>query len=182
MAQNLNRQMKRQTARLILRIPEMADFDAYADMWADEGVNRFISGKTWPRNESWKKFVSNVGHWKLMGYGQWSVLRKDTGEYVGQVGFFDANRDLGDDFDNDREAGWVLAPGADGRGYATEAMLSAHEWMDQQAFGGRTVCMMDAGYPASRRVAEKCGYTEMRRTDDQYGAVVLFERVASDSG
>lgn len=171
--------MRLETERLILRVPELPDFDAFAAMWADENVNRFISGKTWPRNESWKKFTGNVGHWALLGYGQWSVLRKDSGEYVGQVGFFDADRDLGPDFDNDREAGWVLAPGADGQGYATEAMQIAHSWMDKQPFGGRTVCMMDVDYPASRRVAEKCGYVEMRRTEDTFGAVVLFERMTS---
>lgn len=170
--------MRLETNRLILRVPEMADFDPFADMWADEGVNKHISGKTWPREASWNKFKGNVGQWALMGYGQWSVLSKDTDQYVGQVGFFDAARGLGDDFDNDRESGWVLAPNSDGRGYATEAMLAAHAWIDKQSFGGRTVCMMDANYPASRRVADKCDYTEMRRTSDEFGDVVLLERMA----
>lgn len=167
-----------ETDRLILRVPEMADFDAFADMWADESVNKHISGKTWPRDASWGKFKSNVGQWALMGYGQWSLISKADGHYVGQVGFFDADRGMGADFDTCREAGWVLAPDQDGQGYATEAMLTAHAWIDQQRFGGRTVCMMDANYLASRRVADKCGYTELRRTSDDFGDVVLLERLA----
>ena len=166
------------TERLILRIPELADFDTFADMWADEGVNRHISGKTYSRNESWPKFAANVGRWQLLGYGQWSVIHKITGVYLGQVGFFDAHRGIGEDFDKDREAGWVMTPAAQGNGYATEALHAAHEWFDPQAFGGRTVCMMDANYPATRRVAEKCGYMELRRTSDEHGEVLLMERLA----
>ena len=166
-----------ETERLVLRIPVMADFDAFAAMWADESVNKHITGKTWSRKESWGKFCGNVGAWALKGYGQWSVVHKETDSYLGQVGFFDADRGIGDDFDKDREAGWVFMPKAHGQGYATEAMQAALNWFDAQEFGDRIVCMMDADYAATWRVAQKCGFSEMRRTSDEHGDVLLMERL-----
>ncbi len=164
------------TERLTLRIPAMQDFDAFATMWADEDVNKHITGKVWPRKLSWEKFCANVGAWHLKGFGQWSVILSADASYLGQVGFFDADRDLGEDFDNDREAGWVFAPHAHGQGYATEAMQAAFHWFDTQEYGQRTVCMMDPDYVATHRVADKCGFVEMRRTVTESGPLLLMER------
>ncbi len=166
-----------ETDRLILRVPEMSDFNGFAAMWADEGVNRYISGKTFSRKESWPKFAANVGRWQLLGYGEWSVIDRASGAYLGQVGFFDADREIGADFDKDHEAGWVLTPAAHGKGVATEAMLAAHAWLDASAFAGRTVCMMDPTYAATRRVAVKCGYVDLRRVTNEMGELQLMERV-----
>ncbi|MEW7001648.1 hypothetical protein M5585_22635 [Serratia ureilytica] len=35
-----------------------------------------------------------AGHWALLGYGNWAVRDKQSGEYLGSIGFFDGLRDI----------------------------------------------------------------------------------------
>jgi|LGVE01.1.fsa_nt_gb RimJ/RimL family protein N-acetyltransferase len=165
-----------ETGRLILRPPVAEDLDAFAKMWADAEVLKNIPIEPQSRGQSWGGLMRIAGCWALKGYGQWMVLDKTSGKFIGQAGFFDAWRDLGPDFDNHREAGWVFTPAASGKGLATEAMSAALGWMDTQSFGHHTVCMIGAGHSASIRVAEKCGYTLMRETADEHGDIVLMTR------
>ena len=95
---------------------------------------------------------------------------------MGVIGFFDAYRGLGADFDNYRELGYVLNVAHKGKGYATEACFAALGWMDRKPFGNRTVCMMGAEHAASILVAEKCGYTLLREAVDEHGAIHLMTR------
>lgn len=61
-------------------------------------------------------FLRNAGHWHMAGFGQWGVLQQSNRKLIGQAGFFYGNREMGDDFDGFPEAGWVLAPEAQGQG------------------------------------------------------------------
>ena len=127
------------------------------------------------RAESWPPFLRIAGSWTILGYGSWLVFEK-TGEFVGVVGFFDAARGHGEDFDEVRELGYVLRPAHSGKGYATEASIAALNWMDRQSFGSHTVCMMGVNHSRSIRVAEKCGYTLLRKAKDEHGDIVLMIR------
>jgi RimJ/RimL family protein N-acetyltransferase len=93
----------------------------------------------------------------------------------GQVGFFFAKRDLGADFDDFPEAGWVLAPEAHGQGYGIEAVLAAHDWFDR-VVTGRLVCMIDPRNTRSILIAEKLGYRHMRDDTCAGDPVKLYER------
>ena len=116
-----------------------------------------------------------AGSWTISGYGTWLVFEK-TGAFVGVVGFIDALRGYGPDFDDYLELSYVLGPAHNGKGYATEASLAALGWMERQSFGSHTVCLIGEGHAASIRVAEKCGYTPLRETKDEYGAIRLMIR------
>ena len=74
------------------------------------------------------------------------------------------------------EIGWVLAPHAHGRGYATEAVQAAVAWGDQHFGATRTVCLIHPENLRSIRVAEKCGYKELHRTTYKGQPTTLFER------
>ena len=165
-----------ETERLILRPPVEGDLDAFAKMWADAETLKHIPIDPNTRGQSWGGLMRIAGCWALKGYGQWMVLDKTSGEFLGTAGFFDAMRDLGPDFDAHREAGWVFTPEASGKGFATEALQAALGWMDRQGFGNKTVCMMGAGHGASIRVAEKCGYLLLREAQDEHGPVRLMAR------
>jgi RimJ/RimL family protein N-acetyltransferase len=59
------------TDRLILRGMARADFTAFAAVWQEPEVMRFLGRKPRPRSESWAAFLRNAGGWALgQGYGR----------------------------------------------------------------------------------------------------------------
>ena len=155
------------TQRLTLRGMRPEDFKRYAEIWAMPEVVQHISGEPWPRSKAWDAFLRNAGHWQITGFGQWAVQRHGAPEMSGQVGFFYAKRDLGEDFDPYPEAGWVLCPDAHGQGFGMEAARAAHDWFDR-VITGHLVCMIAPEHTASLRIAEAMGYEVMR--DATYAA------------
>lgn len=165
-----------ETERLVLRGQRRDDLEAFAALWGDPEVTRFIGGKPSTREESWTRLLRGIGHWEEMGFGPWIVCEKATGRLVGDIGFANFQRSLEPAFGDTPEIGWVMSPAAHGKGYATEAVLAAVAWGDEHFDGDRTVCIIDPENTPSRRVAEKAGYREFGRTDYR-GEVVLLERI-----
>jgi RimJ/RimL family protein N-acetyltransferase len=165
-----------ETERLRLRAHTAADFDASAAMWADERVTRFIGGRPSAREDSWRRFMTFPGHWALLGFGYWLIEEKASGAYVGDGGFADFKRDLGEYVFDAPEQGWALSPAMHGKGYATEATSAMIRWAEKHF--GRTdfVCMIDPDNAPSLRVADKLGYREFARTEYKGAASVLFRR------
>lgn len=163
------------TPRLTLRAMRSEDFARYAEIWATPEVVTHISGKPWPKAQSWDAFLRNAGHWQIVGFGQWAVQPRGTRVMAGQTGFFFGSRGFGDDFDPFPEAGWVLAPEAQGSGLGLEAARAAHDWFDR-VVTGRTVCMITARNDASLRLADALGYGRLRETEVDGETVVLMTR------
>lgn len=167
------------TERLILRGHTADDFPSCAALWGDPQVVRFISAAPSTASESWARLLRYAGHWALLGYGFWAVEERASGRYVGEVGLADFKRDIGPGFDGTPEAGWVLAPWAHGKGYATEAAQAALAWGEQTLGMKRAVCMIDPAHAGSLRVAEKCGFRKFAETTYKETPVVLLERMTS---
>jgi RimJ/RimL family protein N-acetyltransferase len=161
------------TERLTMRGHRREDFEDCAAMWGDPVVTRFIGGKPSTREQAWARLLRYVGHWALLGFGYWVVCEKGTGRFVGEVGFANFKRDIEPPLGDDPEMGWVLAPWAFGKGFATEAVQAARVWMDEDFRAPRTVCMIDPENVASLRVAEKCGYREFTRTRADKPVILL---------
>lgn len=164
------------TERLVLRGFRAADFARFAEMWATPAVVRYLGMAPRGVGESWKAFLAIAGNWALLDMGQWAIAEQATGRVIGQTGFFSGHRQLGADFDAAPECGWVLAPEAWGKGYASEAVGAAHGWFDVQGFGGRSHAMIAAGHRASEAVARRVGYRLFRTADDGSGPLGLFAR------
>lgn len=165
------------TARLTLRGHRASDLDDVLALWSDPEVTRYIGGKTSNREEVWARLLRYIGHWAFAGYGFWIVCERATGRFVGEVGMADFKRELSVSFEGAPEAGWVLAPSAQGRGYATEAMSAALAW--NAARHPRTVCLIDLDNAPSRRVAAKLGYREITQAEYKGTPVGVFERSTS---
>ncbi|XDA96568.1 GNAT family N-acetyltransferase [Sulfitobacter sp. LCG007] len=165
------------TARLTLRGMRPEDFGRFAEIWSMPEVVHHIDEAPWPRSKAWASFLRNAGHWQITGFGQWAIQRHRTTEMSGQVGFFYGKRDLGPDFDDFPEAGWVLEPSAQGLGLGLEAAKAAHEWFDR-VITGRLVCMVAPEHRSSVRLAQKLGYVAMRDAEYAGSAVTLMERRA----
>ncbi|MGK9232154.1 GNAT family N-acetyltransferase [Inquilinus limosus] len=169
-----------ETERLVLRPHRAEDFDDLAAMWADPGVTRFIGGRPSTSEESWARLLRYGGLWSLLGLGYWAVRDRASGRFVGEVGFADFRRGLGPDFDGAPEAGWILAPWAQGRGLAGEAVRAALAWADARGWA-RSVCIIDPENSPSLRLAEARGYREIRRVTYKDHPVILLERRGSSN-
>lgn len=163
------------TQRLILRPPERADSAEHAATWADPDVVRHIGGTLRDAQDAWFALLRARALWDFLGYGYWIIRERKTETYVGEVGFADFKRGMSPDLSGDPEAGWVLAKSAWGKGYATEAVAAAHNWLDETR-PGRSTCIIDPDNAASIKVAAKAGYREIALTDYKDSPVIVFER------
>ncbi|RLP27769.1 N-acetyltransferase [Mesorhizobium sp. YM1C-6-2] len=165
-----------ETERTILRAHGLGDFEAYAAMWTDPVVTRFIGGKARSREETWVRLLRYVGMWPLIGYGFWAIEEKATGRFIGEAGFHDLKRDLVPSIEGTPEAGWALIPTTHGKGLATEVLGGIHAWAEGRPGFDRTVCIIDPGNAPSLAVARKLGYREKLRTAYHGQPTILLER------
>jgi RimJ/RimL family protein N-acetyltransferase len=164
-----------ETERLVLRAHRLDDFPAFAAIWADPIVVKHIGGKPSTEQASWMRMLRYPGHWSLVGFGFWALEEKASKRLAGEVGFMRFKREIEPSIGDTPEAGWVLAPWAHGKGYATEAVKAALAWKDAK-LGGKTVCLIDAANVGSFRVAEKCGFRRWVETSIEGTPAQLFER------
>jgi RimJ/RimL family protein N-acetyltransferase len=164
------------TERLILRPPVLDDFDEITAVYGDAGVVRHLGGRPFTREEAWARLMRHFGHWQFFGFGFWVLRDRQDGRYIGDVGLAYFRRDIEPAYEDAPEAGWVLAPWAQHRGFATEAACAAHDWLDDRLRPRRTVCIIEPENSGSIRVAQKCGYKEFARTTYKNSAIILFER------
>ena len=166
-----------ETERLILRPHGSRDLDDCAAMWGNPEVVRYIGGKPFTREEVWARLLRYAGHWQWLGFGFWAVEEKATGLFAGELGLAEFMRDLNPPIVGTPEVGWVLAPHAHGRGYATEAVRAALAWGDATLDGTRMVCLIDPENAASIRVAQKCGFGRPQPLTYKNHSTLLFERL-----
>ena len=165
-----------ETDRLRLRGHSLEDFPACAAMWADPAVSRQFGRNPFTEEESWTRLLRYVGHWALLGFGYWVVEEKASGKFAGDVGFADYKRDMESPVKGLPEIGWVLAPWAHGKGYATEAARAALRWGDEHFSPARTTCIISPDNLASIRVAEKCGFRDLQLTLYKGKPTIVFVR------
>ncbi|TYZ05449.1 GNAT family N-acetyltransferase [Hymenobacter lutimineralis] len=165
-----------ETPDLLLRAPRPEDLTEAAALHQDPAFYRYLGGNPNDEETVWRRMLSHLGHWVMLGYGSWALEEKATGRYVGTVGFFDVQRDLTPSIKGTPEAGWVLAPRLHGRGYASQALTAAHAWADAHFPSPRTTCIIDPDNEASLRLARKFGYQEFARPLYHNEPIVLLER------
>jgi RimJ/RimL family protein N-acetyltransferase len=165
-----------ETQRLTLTGQTLGDFQDSAALWADPEVTRFIGGRPFTESESWVRLIRNAGHWAALGFGMWVVRERESGRYVGEMGFHELRRDTTPSFHGVPEAGWVMNPFAHGKGYATEALTAIMGWCDTALKAPRTVCIIDPSNEASLRVASRIGYVEFARTSFNDHPTIILER------
>ena len=166
-----------ETSRLILRGHTLEDFPAYAAMWADPVVTRFIGGAPLSEEESWAKFMRIAGHWALLGYGFWAIEEKASSKRIGEAGVLNMKRATEPSFHGVPEIGWGLLPAVHGRGYATEAVKAILGWAEGHFGKVRMVCIIDPENGPSLRVAARCGFREYARTIYKGDPTVMLERL-----
>ena len=165
-----------ETERTILRAHRLDEFEAYAAMWADPAVTRFIGGKARTREESWIRFLRHPGMWSMIGYGFWAIEEKSSGRFIGEAGFHDLKRDLVPSIEGTPEAGWGLIPSAHGKGIASEVIGGILDWARDRPGFEKTVCIIDPDNAPSLALARKLGYRQKSITTYHGEPTILLER------
>jgi RimJ/RimL family protein N-acetyltransferase len=138
--------------RLVLRMFRESDLDAYAEMFADPEVVRYLGdGHRLSRDEAWRNLATIVGHWQLRGFGLWAVEEKHTEVLVGRVGCWQPEGWPG------LEIGWALRRQFWGKGYATEAALQAVDFAFNHLRRDRAISLIQPENSASIAVALRLG-------------------------
>ncbi len=165
-----------ETERLRLREQGLADLDAAAEFWSRPDVYRHIDGKPRAREEVWRRTLSNAGTWALFGYGSWWVETRD-GRFAGLFGFLQAEREMTPAFaPGEIEVGWSLAPEAQGKGYAFEALSAIFGWADEALPDRTFVCIISPENAPSLKLAAKVGFHKRGMASYQGKDVIQFER------
>jgi RimJ/RimL family protein N-acetyltransferase len=142
------------TERLLMRGWFEEDFEAWAEICADDEVMRSLGapgGLDAP--ESWKQIAMWVGHWELKGFGHWLLEHRETGELVGRAGLYQPAGWPG------LEVGWTVARPHWGKGYAPEAARAACAWAHDELGAEHIISLIEPSHTRSIRVAEKLGET-----------------------
>ena len=143
------------TARLLLRVPELVDAEALMGIiWDPEVVEHKQVTLLEPPGGldlALKNTNDMIRQWGLRGYGQWSVIEKVTGHVIGCVGFYHPHEWPGVDL------GWVLHRSRWGHGFATEAAAAALEWVWAHTQIDRIISLIAPDDRRSMRIATKIG-------------------------
>jgi RimJ/RimL family protein N-acetyltransferase len=144
-----------ETPRLLLRLPELADAEAFLAIHQDPEV---VAAKHVTLKEPLGGVdvaVRNINrilrHWESRGYGQWAVVRKAPGEVIGCVGFYHPDGWPGVDL------GWIFHRPHWGNGFATEASRAAIKWAWDGTKIDHIISLIAPDNLPSIRIATKIG-------------------------
>lgn len=165
------------TDRLLLRPPTLTDLDAYAPMFADAEVMRFIGDGSLRTPE---RVALSIERSRVLfersGVGIFLVTERETGAILGDCFVVPVMRSGADPKDPDdrgpeMELGYRLRRSAWGQGYASEAASAVLEWaLDPECAGlDRVIAVTHPANEASRRVLLKIGMEPVGLTNRFYG-------------
>lgn len=138
------------TPRLILRAPCLDDLDALALAMQDEETCRYIGGCQ-PRAMVWRALMSLIGAWHATGVSMFSVLRRDSGEWIGRIGPWQPEAWPGP------EVGWTLVRSSWGQGYAQEAAQACMDYVVDVLGWQQIIHTIDPGNIPSQKLAQRLG-------------------------
>jgi RimJ/RimL family protein N-acetyltransferase len=163
-----------ETGRLVVREYGPGDAVAVAVVVAAQEWAALPPGAPHDPAGVWRWLAADVHRFRAAGLGvHVAILDRDTGAYVGAMSLFNTDWRR-----RCTEVGYGVRSGRQGRGYLTEALSALTAWALSDGGVHRVELRSDPGNAASRRVAEKAGYTlEGSVTDPVSGAdMVLFSR------
>lgn len=139
-----------ETPRLLLRQPELGDWEAIAAFLGSDRA-RFIGGP-YTRPNAWRGFGHMVGHWTLRGFGLFVGVEKATGAQVCSAGPWYPEGWP------EHEIAWsIWTQDAEGKGFAYEAALATREWAYATLGWQTAVSYIDAANTRSAALAQRLG-------------------------
>jgi len=138
------------TERLILRPPIADDFESWAAFHADPETTRFLNGVQ-ARGAAWRSLCAMVGAWSVRGFAMFSMILRDSGEWIGRTGPWQPEGWPG------TEVGWGVARAYAGKGYAQEAATASMDYAVDVLGWREIIHTIDPDNRASIALAERLG-------------------------
>jgi RimJ/RimL family protein N-acetyltransferase len=143
--------------RLLLRQPAMGDVDDITRACQDPELQRWIPVPVPYQRADGEQWVEDTPRsWAEDRELRWVIVEHNAGGTVsgllGVIGLHARDATM-------REVGYWMAPWARGRGIMTDAVRLACRWGFDELGLGRIEWWANVGNYASRRVAEKAGFT-----------------------
>ncbi|WP_170763966.1 GNAT family N-acetyltransferase [Ruegeria lacuscaerulensis] len=163
-----------ETARLVLRAPELRDFECYAEILMSDRA-RYLDGP-FDREGAWQDFTQYVAGWMLRGAGVWTVEDRTDGVVMG---FVSVAMEFGD---QEYELGYMLTAAAEGRGIATEAVTAARSFALDTHDLPSLVSYVDPDNARSAKVAQRAGARRDEQAESAFDKPVhVYRHFPSDS-
>ena len=150
----MNKQIDIETQRLLLRRWQESDIEAFTIMNADTDVMRYFTAAL--SSEETKSFYDSIQQeFSEYGYGLYAVEEKDSGCFIGYIGFHWSRFDM--DFCPCIEIAWRLDKRYWRKGYATEGAKACLEHGFENLSFNEVVSFTAIENIASQRVMQKIG-------------------------
>lgn len=145
-----------ETERLILRSWEVADRLPFAEMNRNDNVMKYFPALL--STEESNAFVERIiAEFEETGFGLYAVEIKNTGEFIGYVGFHRFNFDAF--FSPDWEIGWRISDRFWHNGYATEAAMACIDYARQKRLCDKLYSFTAVPNIPSENVMKRIGMT-----------------------
>jgi RimJ/RimL family protein N-acetyltransferase len=162
-----------ETERLVLRPHRMEDFAPMAAFYASD-ASRFLGGP-YDAERAWHAFAADVGAWELLGFGCWAAEAKATGAFVGQLSLNHPPHFP------EHEIGWLLFPGFEGQGYATEGARAVRAFAYGTLGWPTAVSYVNPENTRSIAVARRLGCTEDNGATPLFSWDIVFRHPAPEA-
>lgn len=143
-----------ETERLILRVPQASDFEAFAPFVMSDRAQYTGGGSDKDIGHAWRVLAILTGHWHLRGFGTFVAVLRETGAPVGSMGpWFPGNWP-------ERELGWTIwSAEAEGTGLAHEGIRRIRAYVYDDLGWSTAVSYIDPANARSIALAEWLGCT-----------------------
>ena len=165
-----------ETEQLTLRAWTKADFQPWYAIMQQPEVHRHFGPDPIGLEECWRRLSAAVGGWQLLGFGTWAVEHKADGNLVGNVGLFNAWRDLKPEFGEEPEMGWIFAAETHGQGLALEACRAALIWAESHLDSTPIWAIIAPENEPSLKLAAKLGFETLHETAYHGEPTVVLRR------
>ena len=167
-----------ETERLLLRQWRKEDFRPYHSIVSHPEVHRHFGPNPMSAEDAWRRLTAAAGGWQFMGFGTWAVEDKASAKLLGNVGFFNAWRDLEPEFGEEPEMGWIMAAETHGKGMASEACKAALQWAHANLRPTPMWAIIAPANEASIKLAERLGFQRVHETAYHGDPTLVLRRPA----
>lgn len=173
------------TERLTLRPATAADADRLLAHWTDPDVRRFLfDGAVLSRAQVAGEIAVSTRSFAESGYGLWIISVTDGADLIGTAGLRQLEEAEGsaawqptpEQAAEYPEVVYSLAPGAWGKGYATEAARAVVDYALGPLGLPAVLAEVDEGNTASIAIIERLGMTRYTVVPGQLGPMIRYRR------